>query len=353
MGRRWWGALLISGVLVWRTALPVQAAEPVVRAVLFYLATCDHCRQVITHDLAPLLDRYGPQLEIVGVDVDQPAGRELYQVAMQHFNVPEAQRGVPTLIVGNVVLIDAARISEQFPDLIEQYLPLGCVGWPDIPGLTAALTTQPAFMRYYGSTSLGATVAGCDLVAQTAPPNDTLSVRLVNDPLGSVLASAMLIGLACSVARVTQRHHRRAKPWLAVLVTVPGLATSIYLASVETTHATCLCCLTGCREDAHWLNLIPIGLLGVIGYVLIAIACRLRRCAPGHPIDLARKILFGMLIVAYLMLLEPLALGPRCVWCLAATVMVTTVLWLIATPGSKRPAMSTPTGPLRHSPTPP
>ncbi len=139
MGRRWWGVLLISGVLIWRAVLPVHAAERVVRAVLFYLPTCNHCRQIITRDLAPLLDQYGPQLEIVGLDIDQPAGLELYQVAMQHFNVPEDQRGVPTLIVGNVVLIDSAQISQQFSALVEQYLLLGCLDWPDIPGLSTAL----------------------------------------------------------------------------------------------------------------------------------------------------------------------------------------------------------------------
>jgi glutaredoxin len=334
---RWWGALLIGWVLVWRAALPVQAAEHVVRAVLFYLSTCDHCRQVITHDLAPLLDQYGPQLEIVGVDIDQPAGRELYQVAMQHFNIPEAQRGVPTLIVGNVVLIDASRISRQFPDLIERYLPLGCVGWPDIPGLTAALATQPALMRLGASTSPCATVAGCDLVAQTAPP-DTLSVRLVHDSLGSALACAGLLGLVCGVARVTRRHRVAAKSWPAVLLAVLALAASVYLAAVETTQSTCICDVARYSEDAHWFNLLPIGLLGVIGYVLIAMAYRLSRCTPGHLLDLARQALFGILLAVYLMLMEPLTFGPRYVWCLTATVTVTAVLWLVATPDqSARP----------------
>lgn len=341
MGRHWWGALLISWVLVWRAALPVQAAEHMVRAVLFYLPTCDHCRQIITHDLAPLLDQYGPQLEIVGVDIDQPAGWELYQVAMQHFDIPEAQRGVPTLIVGNVVLIDSSRISRQFPDLIEQYLPLGCVGWPDIPGLTVALATQSALMRPGAPTLPCATVAGCDLMAQTAPP-DTLSIRLVHDPLGSALACAILLGLVCGVAWVTKRHHRAVESWPVVLLAVLALAASVYLASVETTQSTCICGLARGREDTHLFNLIPIGLLGVIGYVLIAMARLLRRCTPGHVIDLAGQALFGILLVVYLLLLEPLAFGPRYVWCLTATVTVTAVLWLSATPGQ-------PAGPKRHA----
>lgn len=341
MGRRWWRALLLSWVLIWRAALPAQAAEHVVRAVLFYLPACEHCRQIITHDLAPLIERYGPQLEIVGVDVDQPAGWKLYQAAMQHFDVPEAQRGVPTLIVGNVVLIDSSRISQQFPDLIEQYLPLGCVGWPDIPGLTAALAFQPALAQLGAPTTPCAMVAGCDLVAQTAPP-ESFSVKLVHDPLSSVLAGALLLSLVGGVICLARRRCCPVKLWLAVALVVLGVAASVYLASAETTQSTCPCGLAQRLEDAHWFNLIPIGLLGAIGYALIALACRLSRCTAGQLCVLAQQLLFGILIVVYLMLLEPLALGPRCVWCLTATLTVTAVLWLIITPGeqagSTRPA---------------
>lgn len=344
MGRHWWGALLISWLLVWQAALPVQAAEHVVRAVLFYLPTCDHCRQVITRDLAPLLDHYGPQLEIVGVDVDQPAGRELYQVAMQHFDIPEAQRGVPTLIVGNVVLIDSSRISQQFPDLIEAYLPLGCLGWPDIPGLTTALATQPALARLGMPTTPCATVTGCDLVAQTASP-DSFSVRLVHDPVGSALAWAALLSLLVVVACVTRRPRCSARSWPVISLAVLGSAASVYLASVETIQSTCICGLTRCLEAAHWFDLISIGLLGAIGYGLIVLACRLSHCPSGRVRDLAQQSLFGALLVVYFMLLEPLALGPRRIWCLTATLMVTAVLWLIIRPrrpvGATRPAEST------------
>ena len=50
-------------------------ALPVVHAVLFYSPTCPHCQYVITETLPPLMEKYGNQLQIMGVDVTQPKGR--------------------------------------------------------------------------------------------------------------------------------------------------------------------------------------------------------------------------------------------------------------------------------------
>ena len=70
--------LVIAG-LVTPSALTAQAEdEAVVRAVLFYSPTCPHCHEVITELLVPMLEEYGEQLQIAGIDTSQPGGAQLY-----------------------------------------------------------------------------------------------------------------------------------------------------------------------------------------------------------------------------------------------------------------------------------
>ena len=127
--------LLLTGALI----RPANASSPVVQAVLFYSPTCSHCHKVITEDLPPLTEKYGDQLQILGVDVTVEAGQNLYQAAIQRFNIPDDRLGVPTLVVGGTVLVGSLEIPEQFPILIEQWLAAGGIGWPDIPGLKESL----------------------------------------------------------------------------------------------------------------------------------------------------------------------------------------------------------------------
>ena len=140
-----WMITLIA-VLTLTVQASAAAAEPVVHAVLFYSPACGHCHQVITVDLPPLMDKYGARLEIVGIDVTQPAGQDLYLAAQEHFSISPDRHGVPTLVIDDIVLVGSAEIPEQLPGLIEHYLAQGGVAWTDIPGLTDMLAAdeQPA-----------------------------------------------------------------------------------------------------------------------------------------------------------------------------------------------------------------
>jgi hypothetical protein len=114
--------------------------EPVVRAVLFYSPTCPHCHEVINELLMPMTAEYGDQLWIAGVDTSQPGGAQLYQAAIQRYQVPDERRGVPTLVIKDVVLVGSLEIPDQFPGLVEESLVSGGIDWPDIPGLDEWVT---------------------------------------------------------------------------------------------------------------------------------------------------------------------------------------------------------------------
>jgi hypothetical protein len=264
-------------ILLAGRALPVEAQEATVRAVLFYSPSCPHCHQVISQDLPPLLDKYGEQLQIVGVDTAQPGGQALCQAAIEHYNIPEERRGVPTLIIGAVVLVGSLEIPQHLPGLVEQYLAQGGVEWPDVPGLAEALAAAQATPAATAApatppptpTSLSATItparatpgaasapASSTASPATTPPasptpmvhtptptpaNTVLTVtdggppgwqaNLARDPAGNTLAIVALLGMVLVVGYVPITWRRAANqppawqswaiPFLALTVT-PG-----------------------------------------------------------------------------------------------------------------------------------
>ncbi len=107
--------------------------EPVVQAILFRSPTCPACHHVIEELLSPMVNDYGERLQIMAIDTSQSAGLELYNAAVQRYQIQ--QQGVPTLVIRDVVLIGSREIPDQFPSLVEEGLASGGIAWPDIPGL--------------------------------------------------------------------------------------------------------------------------------------------------------------------------------------------------------------------------
>ncbi|MBN1811993.1 MAG: hypothetical protein JXA14_09175 [Anaerolineae bacterium] len=104
------------------------------QTVLFYSPTCPHCHYVMEEVLPPLQEAYGNQLGIAAIDVSTPEGLDIYYAAVAHFAIPPERLGVPTMIVGDAVLVGSGEIPTLLPDLIQQGLDEGGVGWPEIPG---------------------------------------------------------------------------------------------------------------------------------------------------------------------------------------------------------------------------
>ncbi len=161
-------------------AWPAQAENPVVRAVLLYSPTCPHCERVMTQDLPPLQAQYGKQLQILQVDVSVPNGQALYQAVITKFNLPQERWGVPSLIVGDVVLVGGDEIPAQFPGLVAQRLAAGGTAWPEIAGLPELLALSPEPGINAGQPA-------------------SLGVRLARDPVGNTLSIVVLAGMVVAV----------------------------------------------------------------------------------------------------------------------------------------------------------
>jgi uncharacterized membrane protein len=342
-----------------------QAADPVVRAVLFYSPTCGHCHYVITEVLPPLFDHYGGQLEMLGVDVSQLEGQAVFYAALEKYGLLD-YAGVPFLVVGEKALMGSLDIPEQFPGLVEQYLAQGGVDWPDIPGLAGLLAAaegaqaaQPSPTPQEAAQALPESSPAADPgsapepdpIGLTGEAEVSLADRLARDPAGNTLAIVVLIGMILVVGW-SLRHFRRTPGrrlsgpalWLIPVLCVVGLGVAGYLAYVEAAQVEAVCGPVGdCNavqqsEYARLFGILPIGVLGMAGYVMIAAAWFVgsfarRSLANYAALAMLAMTAFGTLFSVYLTFLEPFVIGATCAWCLSSAVIMTALLLLSIPPG--------------------
>jgi uncharacterized membrane protein len=304
-----------------------HAADPVARAVLFYSPTCPHCHDVMDEVLPPLQARYGERLVVQMIDVTTAEGQSLYQAAITAFAIPEERLGVPTLVFGATVLVGSEEIPAQLPGLIEAALAAGGNSWPAIPGLVS-LDTEAA--------------------EPAAAPSPSPFQR---DPLANTLALLLLLAMAISVVAVAfttrpplDRPLTGRRVWAVPMLAVAGITVASYLALVEVRGVAAVCgpvgdCNTVQQSPyARLFGVLPIGILGVLGYGTMLLAWALHQYSGGRLAHLAglalpALALAGTLFSIYLTFLEPFVIGATCMWCLSSAALMTALLWLTAPRG--------------------
>jgi uncharacterized membrane protein len=90
-------------------------------------------------------------------------------------------------------------------------------------------------------------------------------------------------------------------------------------------------------EYARLFGVLPIGILGIIGYILILFAWVGARFGQGRLATYAHLAMlgltaFGVLFSIYLTFLEPFIIGATCAWCLTSAIITTALLWLSLVP---------------------
>jgi uncharacterized membrane protein len=124
-----------------------------------------------------------------------------------------------------------------------------------------------------------------------------------------------------------------------------GLGVAGYLSYVETLQVEAYCGVVGdCNtvqqsEYARLFGILPVGILGLLGFAMILAAWVVSQIAKGKWGDyasLAQFLLttFATLFSMYLTFLEPFVIGATCLWCLSSTV-ICTILLLLSTPPGK------------------
>ena len=343
------------GLILLLTSHRVQAQPAVARAVLFYSPSCPHCQKVIQEVLPPLREKYGDQLDILEVNVSTSEAQDLYHLAVERYNVPEERRGVPLLFVGDRYLIGSREIPEKLPGIIEDGIAAGGILWPDIPGLSDVIIsrTDPTTETKSADTEQTTETQSSTntIPSDTAPTTPGMGImdKFNRDPIGNFLAVVVLIGLVASaivstaqVIRLPENEQRLWPEWIPFALIVVGLGIALYLSYIELTHSQAVCgpvgdCNTVQQSPyARLFGVIPVGLLGVAGYLVIGSAWIAQKAGVGQwkyygALAAWAFTLFGVLFFIYLTFLEPFVIGATCAWCLTSA-LVMVLLLLASTP---------------------
>jgi len=121
---------------------------------------------------------------------------------------------------------------------------------------------------------------------------------------------------------------------LAILVLVAMVAVLVFIAACGPVGD---CNTVQQSAYARLFGVVPMGVLGVVAYLVILTAWLTGRYAAGRPALLATLALFattfgGTLFSVYLTFLEPFVIGATCAWCLASAVIITSLFWLSTPP---------------------
>ncbi len=143
------------------------------------------------------------------------------------------------------------------------------------------------------------------------------------------------------------QHPPRPRPqWVEYLtpaLVVIGLGVAGYLTYIELTAGTAVCGPVGdCNAVntspyAKLFGILPVGIVGLIGYAAILTAWlwgrfRSDKLASSMPLILFGLALFGMLFSIYLTYVEVYVIYAVCIWCLTSAVIMAALLLLNINP---------------------
>ncbi|MBK5107627.1 MAG: hypothetical protein JJE12_05830 [Anaerolineales bacterium] len=348
--------LILFGLLIpWtqdaRAEIDLQSQDqPVVRVVMFWLSTCGHCEYVINNVLPPLQEQYGDQLEILMVElVTEEDMDRLYETAAI-VGIPANNVGVPFMLVGEQVLKGADEIPAQLPGLIETHLANGGLDYPHFPTLEGYLPEQVEDAMATGSEvgdqpSNASTSEEVSSHSQAEPGKEQIS--------GYNIALVLLVGMVLAIIYVIFALLRIREPgtsrryawldWLVPIVALAGIGVAGYLTYVETQAVEAICGPVGnCNavqnsSYARIFGILPVGIMGLIGYVAILVAWAIQKVrqdkwARYAQLAMLGMALFGTLYSIYLTYLELWVIRAVCMWCVSSAVLITLLMLLSVSP---------------------
>ena len=308
------------------------AQEPIIQAVFLYSPSCPHCLDVI-NDVLPILDeQYGSQLVIFGFNTYTEIGNQIFNNVIDTYGIPPERQAVPTLIIGDQVLVGGFEIPEYLPAIIEGGLANGGIDWPAIPGLEQAMLDVESG-EGESSSSLTQPMSIWDKFTSDLVAN-SLSVIILIGMIGAVTYAGI------NLQKDVQPDSNQLDRWLIPLLSLIGIAIAGYMSYVEFYQVDAVCgpvgsCNTVQQSSyATLFGVIPIGFLGLLGYLTVIILWLVGIMDSQvwkKRADTALWIvtLLGTLFSIYLTFLEPFVIGATCMWCLTSAVVMT-ILFLLA-----------------------
>lgn len=307
------------------------ATDAVVRAYLFRMPDCPDCEWIAAQTLEPIMEKYGAQLDMQTIRVITPADVEFAHQVAADYGVKKEAVSFPLLIIGDIVLM-GKEISTRMPDQVEELLKQGGTDLPLLPP-RLEVTATPAPI--------------------TPPTDDDPGVIVGSSGFALAIVIMLLMGISLifSIIAFFGGKSYRLPTWaewfIPALIAI-GLVVAGYLSYVETQMVEAICGPVGdCNAVqsspyARLFGVLPIGVLGLAGYLLMLAAWIVRRLIPrlerSAALALFGMAFFGTVFSLYLTYLEPFVIRAVCSWCLASAVIITLLL-LFSLPLSSRQRM--------------
>jgi len=130
-----------------------KTAEPLpdgaVGAYYFYANDCPHCIAMLEDLILPKVDEYNGLLDVRLLEIGLPEYYEAMLTIESFFEVAPSERGIPTMVIDNQILIGESEIRDTFAQLVSEGIEQGGIPFPDIPGLDSGelVSVDPDFSQ--------------------------------------------------------------------------------------------------------------------------------------------------------------------------------------------------------------
>ena len=125
--------------------------------------------------------------------------------------------------------------------------------------------------------------------------------------------------------------------WSIPALLAVGILVAVYLSYVEITNTAAVCGPVGHCNDvqqspyATLFGFLPVGILGIVGYIAMTGAWILSRSSTRSvsvmgQLGLWMMALGGTLFSVYLTFLEPFVIAATCMWCLSSAIIITAIM---------------------------
>jgi uncharacterized membrane protein len=292
------------------------------------------------------------------------------------------------MIIGSQVLVGGNEINDKAPTLIQDGLAAGGIGLPSIPGLEVdtdltaknVATTTSSNISKEGIANIVAVILLLGLIfsalltivvgIQLLQSNNkqtiewlagnaghrilwvieiitigiafTLVIHETSNrfaTLSAIITIASLVIALILAMTTVRRSANQLSSWSIPIIVIAGLAVATYLSYVEVGDETAACGVIGdCNtvqqsQYAKLFGILPIGLMGIGGYLLILLFWIGTQSTSKYISEIAQGglliiALIGVAFSSYLTFLEPFVIKATCTWCLTSAAIMLMILWL-------------------------
>jgi uncharacterized membrane protein len=171
------------------------------------------------------------------------------------------------------------------------------------------------------------------------PQGNTISVIVLLTMLGS------LIAIGYRLAHPSESSQPKPPRWMLPALALMGIFVAGYLSYVEVSQSQAVCGPVGeCNlvqqsPYARLFGILPVGVLGLVGYLAILILWAVQQYGDQRwqrlaALGIGMLSFIGVVFSVYLTFLEPFIIGATCIWCITSALLMTMILW-VAYPQAK------------------